>query len=684
MNGKPSATVLRAVRSSAADARDADLLAWFASDRHGPAFAELVRRHGPVVLGVCRRVTGHAEDAEDAFQAVFLILAQKAEVVRRPELLGNYLYGVAVRVARRAKRSAARRRKREVQVAVASNSPASITGSWSDLAQVLDEELTALPEWHRTAVLLCDVQGLPRTEAAVRLGVPEGTLSSRLNAGRKKLAARLTRRGVVLTVAGLPAVVTEISAAAVPDALVRVVVGTAESGEVSGLVAGLTRERGWPMRTKLAGVGTLGAITAVGWATFAGPVDQPKPPDPPLRAPEKPSPLEKPAEKAEVFTAGPRLLKAVDLRISGIRTVEWSPDGKALAVLHTKKRQQKLGPDLEVSLISADAPSESQTVETFPVGSSLIGFVPGTRVLVTELHESQFISGRHEMTFWSEHEIRNEGGKGMGLPGMGAPSIGGRASNRTWVGRTIPLDADRLTYARFAPDGKSFRALSVGSNAGEPGDWLQAREVDAATGQTKRTFPRIDVKWKVYDFSPDGRQVAVANRDHMIELWDVETGKRGWASKPGGRPPRGPLGEEPYYQLIFSSDGRRIGVTGNTVALVLDAANGARLLAEDEVDEKKFQVLSSSFSGNGRFLAWVGRWWPVDPQALNRGLIQPQFRIWDVEGKKLLKSWSNQTNIFSFAFAPQRPLLAIFEEQQGAQETRLGFWDLDVPAVGQK
>jgi RNA polymerase sigma factor (sigma-70 family) len=155
------------------DAPDAVLLARFAAGRDAEAFRELVRRHGPLVLGVCRRVAGHAQDAEDAFQAVFLILAYKAAVVRRPEVLGNWIYGVAVRVARRAKRSAARRRKREVQVRIMPDPPGPESDARADLAPALDAELAALPAWYRDAVLLCDLQGLSRAEVAERLGIPE-------------------------------------------------------------------------------------------------------------------------------------------------------------------------------------------------------------------------------------------------------------------------------------------------------------------------------------------------------------------------------------------------------------------------------------------------------------------------------------------------------------------------------
>src|SRR5262249_35158038 len=161
--------------------------------------AALVRRHGPMVLGVCRRMLRNPHDAEDAFRATFLVLVRKANSLGRRDLLGNWLYGTAYRAALEA--LAARRRVRERQGAIMPErevSDETEAGVWRELRPVLDHELNRLPDKYRLAVVLCDLEGKPRKEVAAHFGIPEGTLSSRLNTARQRLAKRLTRRGVTL------------------------------------------------------------------------------------------------------------------------------------------------------------------------------------------------------------------------------------------------------------------------------------------------------------------------------------------------------------------------------------------------------------------------------------------------------------------------------------------------------
>ncbi|MBN9522266.1 sigma-70 family RNA polymerase sigma factor, partial [bacterium] len=176
---------------------DGRLVARFARTRDPDAFAELVRRVGPMVLGVCRRVTGDSHLADDAFQAAFLVLARRAADVNPAEGVRGWMYGVAVRVAREARAVSARRRAREAPVpTVPDRAAESYQPPDADALRALDEEVAALPDHVRAAVVLCELDGVSRRDAAGRLGVPEGTISSRLAKGRKLLADRLRKRGV--------------------------------------------------------------------------------------------------------------------------------------------------------------------------------------------------------------------------------------------------------------------------------------------------------------------------------------------------------------------------------------------------------------------------------------------------------------------------------------------------------
>jgi RNA polymerase sigma factor (sigma-70 family) len=189
---------LRLALAPAGALTDAQLLARFLAVRDEAAFAALVRRHGPMVLGVCRRVLGHAQDAEDAFQAAFLVLARKAGSVLDREAVGSWLYMVAYRAAQRVRAGRARRRARERQVDDMPH-PQVQPPEAQDWRPLLDVELSRLPEKYRAPVVLCDLECQPRKEAARQLGLPPGTLSSRLATGRKMLAARLSRRGLALS-----------------------------------------------------------------------------------------------------------------------------------------------------------------------------------------------------------------------------------------------------------------------------------------------------------------------------------------------------------------------------------------------------------------------------------------------------------------------------------------------------
>jgi RNA polymerase sigma factor (sigma-70 family) len=199
---------------------DGQLLDYFLNQRDDAAFAALVRRHGPMVWGVCRRVLHHHHDAEDAFQATFLVLVRKAASVEPKEMLGNWLYGVAYQTALKARSVAARRKGRERQV-VEMPEPAVEEEVWHDLQPLLDQELSRLPDKYRVPIVLCDLEGKTRKEAARQLGWPEGTVAGRLATARTMLARRLARRGVALSGGTLAVVLSHSAATAcVPPAVV--------------------------------------------------------------------------------------------------------------------------------------------------------------------------------------------------------------------------------------------------------------------------------------------------------------------------------------------------------------------------------------------------------------------------------------------------------------------------------
>jgi RNA polymerase sigma factor (sigma-70 family) len=200
------------------------------------AFEALLRRHGPMVLAVCGRVLRHEQDAEDAFQATFLVLARKGSVIRPRDLVGNWLYGVAYRTAMKARAMNAKRRTKERDAAQVPRPEATADGAPEELLAALDRELHRLPDKYRAPVVLCELEGRPRKEAARLLGLAEGTLSWRLARARKLLARRLAGFGP-----GAPAGVLALALPrAVPPSLLA---STAKVAAGESLAAGVVSAR---------------------------------------------------------------------------------------------------------------------------------------------------------------------------------------------------------------------------------------------------------------------------------------------------------------------------------------------------------------------------------------------------------------------------------------------------------
>ena len=218
MSAKPLQPVLRylnrvALASVAAATSDAELLGRFVEQHDEAAFELLVWRHGKMVLGLCRRVLRHQQDAEDAFQATFLALARKGSGIRKRTSIGGWLYRVAYRTALAARRG--RREQPLGDVTVRTLDPAS-EAAGRELRRALDEEVNRLPERYRLPLILCHFTGKSNAEAARELGCPCGTLESRLARARARLRTALARRGFALAAAGVATALTRAVASAGP------------------------------------------------------------------------------------------------------------------------------------------------------------------------------------------------------------------------------------------------------------------------------------------------------------------------------------------------------------------------------------------------------------------------------------------------------------------------------------
>jgi RNA polymerase sigma factor (sigma-70 family) len=264
----------RAVQSAARlDPRtDSELLTRFLNHHDQAAFATLVQRHGSLVYGVCRRALGASADADDAFQATFLVLVKRAAAIPWRANLGPWLYGVAHRIAAKARFRRDRRFALEKQVDAMPH-PETTPVEPDDLSRLFDEELAKLPEEMRRAVVLCELQGLSRKEAAKQLRVSEGTLSSRLGRARKKLAAAFAERGVKLAVPAAVGVSTVLAGSTVKAAC-------DPAGAVPAGVVSLVQEALKAMTISKLKLGAVLASVAVGfsWVAFAS---DPKPVTPP-------------------------------------------------------------------------------------------------------------------------------------------------------------------------------------------------------------------------------------------------------------------------------------------------------------------------------------------------------------------------------------------------------------------
>ncbi len=267
----PTASALNRLldQESASRLSDGLLLGAVAYHHDDLAFAELVRRHGAMVLGVCRRILGQPADAEDAFQATFLVLARKARRLVEHPRLGGWLHNVARRTALHAHKQ--RRRRQQRLESLGEVPTTGTTPETVELGPILDAEIGRLPAWQREAVVRCLLLGETQADAAAKLGIPEGTLSSRLARARQQLQARLTRRGITVSAGGLSATLSR----ELLGQTVNVFRVFGVAGSTAGLPAGVASLTQGVLlmfqlsKIKLA-VGGLLLVATVGWGLHRG------------------------------------------------------------------------------------------------------------------------------------------------------------------------------------------------------------------------------------------------------------------------------------------------------------------------------------------------------------------------------------------------------------------------------
>jgi RNA polymerase sigma factor (sigma-70 family) len=606
------------------------------------AFAELVRRHGPTVFGACRRILGDSHDAEDAFQAVFLVLVRKASTIRPPGAIGGWLYGVAVRTANKAKVAAARRRRREMIAATQARPDQNSAGEVAtftesaELRSVLDAELAKLPDALRAAIVLCDLHGKTRAEAAIELGCPEGTVAARLHRARKKLGAVLSRRGLVLPATGLASVLAPAPVSAtLTQAAFSVVSGFAPSA-----VHALAREviRSMTTTTHMLAVGFLALVTSglIAAGTLL-----------PLGG-ENPG-MNTSAPPVELAATAPDTPTPPD-HGNSVYSVSYAPDGKQFvsvgngkAIVWDSETQKKLfATEAQFAAFSGDGKNLFVLVrDEFRTLDATTGKTLGTkkRQQPQEAYVGLFAAFSDTATMWVEydgvrHHLRNTGVEGE------IPVLADQHEHNPLGSTIIP------NYGRggaFQPGGKLFAGIHAATTAHKDVTCLTIWQSESGkrVGTISRGFNH-----PVYAFawSPDGKELAVGYGDG-VRVYEAETLKETRKLQSGEK-----RQAEVVTALAWSHDGKTLAVAnqaaittnssssststdgGNTssstssssevvtampvVVRLVDAQTGKELRMFDQFADN-LPVISLAFRRDGKQLVCGAGFFPHDAPAIN-------------------------------------------------------------------
>jgi RNA polymerase sigma factor (sigma-70 family) len=489
---------------------DGQLLERFVEQRDQTAFELLVRRHERMVWGICRRLLPGTQDAEDAFQAAFLVLVRKARTVAKGESIASWLYKVTYRVAleardRRAKLASRERQCLDLSWAADPHATATELG-WGNLRSVLDQEINRLPEKYRAPFVLCYLEGQNYEEAAQRLGCPKGTVSTRLTRARELLRARLARRGLEVTTGMLTAAFSqEVATSSVPAALVGSTIKAgsllttgkaagALSGEAFALAQGVTNAM-FVTKLKIAVVFALSLTFLAGGASLVahqtwGAKERNKQRQGESRlatkAADRPSAQSNAQGRGRTDGHGDPLPPGALARLGTVRfrpghqiqALAYSPDGKTIASGGTGG-----------TIFLWDAASGK------PCGT-LVGHKAYVFSLAYSADGKRLVSTGSE----SMQPHHNEGKLVLWDLAVGRPLF--TVNHPGWV-RTAALSADGRMVAMGCDDG-TFRLL------------------DAATGNVLHDFGK-PTGINGLAFSPDSRFLAGPGPNNTIQLWDTAT-----------------------------------------------------------------------------------------------------------------------------------------------------------------
>lgn len=616
---------------------DQELLARYLAERSETAFEALVRRHGAMVLDVCRAVVGNEEDAEDAFQATFLVLARQAGSIRQAGSLAGFLHGVARRVSLHARADSSRRRRHEARAARPEQAEDAL--SWAEVRRVLHDELDALSARHREPLVLCYLQGQTQQQAAAQLGLSLGTLKRRLDRGRAILRLRLERRGLgpsaVLLVgawpgagAGLPGRLlasTSKLAGATSEALVPARVAALAEGVTNATFAGKAKA--------LAAVLALTLLLALGLAGVLARASAESPSKDDVARPKQKEQKEDRAPPGK-----PKELAVLRGHTNGIWSVALTPDGKTLVsasfdktvrvwdVAARKERLTLRGHKAAVEFVvitpdgkeavSADQRGEVRvwdlstgktrtTLESVPARpDDLYLSADGRTVTGVWLgHLKQWDLGTGRTLAW--HRYANVGTTAVSADGKLLVRKEHRAKPVLFRLSDLPSGRERAAWRQsdeesdplaFSPDGKTLFSLLRST------DEIELLEV--ATGSRRLTLPKVDWHLAPNALHPGGRILAFGHRKSTpgVKLYDVATGEK-WAVLKDDN--------DGIDSIAFSADGNTLAVAErpDTAIRIWDVSGLWKLPPlKEKLSERELEALWADLAGEEAAKAYRAVW----------------------------------------------------------------------------